>query len=515
MSMLVEPGTRLAGRYRLEERASETDDSTLWRAIDEPLARPVAVRTFTRDSPRAAPVVAAARAASRVPDSRLAQVFDADGAAEQPYLVSEWIEGDRLLDVVQTGPLEPWRAVRFITEATDAIVAAHAAGLAHLRLDPSSLIWAKGGTVKITGLAIDAALHGLSTDDQAPVIDVRALGALLYAALTAHWPENTDVGLPPAARTGDGWPAPVGETRHDLPTALESIASRALGQQSYDGQPAFESPAALRAALAGLPRLAPLPPQAQLPRELAADGRGEKGGSGDRAAATTSAAAFTSGAESGPYAPKRRGWSPARLVLLTAVGALVLTATALGAWQIGRVLDDSRNGTPTAHASPSASSGAGPTATGQTLSVGGVQDYDPRRLGGDGEAHPEEVGNVLDGKADTFWSTQTYEGQLGPNGLKPGVGLMLDMETRASIAEVRVDLADQGASLSLYAGATPDISEMRKVASQTDVSGQAVLTPQQPVRARYLLVYVTGLPQVSDGYRAQIAEIVVRGTARS
>ncbi|WP_345393130.1 hypothetical protein [Nonomuraea salmonea] len=42
----VAPGTRLAERFRLEDRVSESDGATLWKAIDEILARPVAVHTF-------------------------------------------------------------------------------------------------------------------------------------------------------------------------------------------------------------------------------------------------------------------------------------------------------------------------------------------------------------------------------------------------------------------------------------------------------------------------------------
>ena len=72
----VEPGTRLAERFRLEDRVTESDGATLWKAIDEILARPVAVHTFSPDFPRVHEVVTAARAASRLTDPRLTQVFD-------------------------------------------------------------------------------------------------------------------------------------------------------------------------------------------------------------------------------------------------------------------------------------------------------------------------------------------------------------------------------------------------------------------------------------------------------
>ena len=51
-------------------------------------------------------------------------------------------------------------AVSLAYEAARAVTAAHAAGLAHLRLTPECLHWTRGSGVKITGLGIDAVLTG-------------------------------------------------------------------------------------------------------------------------------------------------------------------------------------------------------------------------------------------------------------------------------------------------------------------------------------------------------------------
>lgn len=496
MSTLVEPGTRLAGRYRLMDRVSELDDSTLWRAIDEPLARPVAVRTFAENSTHTGRVIAAARAASRVTDSRLAQVFDADETAQQPYLVSEWIEGSRLLDLLVDGPLEPQHAVNVLREATDAVSAAHAAGLTHGRLDPSAVVWAKGGTVKITGLAIDAALDGEESRAEASVTDARALGALCYAALTAYWPGQTDVGLPSAPRSDEGSPVSVSQVRPEVPPAVATVTARALGLPADDGAATLDTPSAIREALAALPRFVPFPPQpaARQPRKSASTMAWE----------TPSDTALPAGGVPDDHGPSRRKTNSARILLFSAVGALVLAATALGAWEIGRTID-----TPGGDKPAATSPGGGQNGS-HKLPVTGIQDYDPPASGGDGQAHPAEVANVLDGKAATAWTTQTYTGpNLGQ--LKPGVGLMLDMGRPVPLGSVRVDVAGQGATLELHAGSQPSIDQMKQVAAVAGASGEAVLRPKQPVRSRYLLVWITKLPPVSDGYRAAVSEIVVRG----
>src|SRR5260370_38754635 len=87
---ISERGTRLAGRYRLEDRVSDTAGTTLWKAIDETLARPVGVLTFAPGFPRVYHVVTAARAASRMTDSRLAQVFHVADAGDRADRRLRW-----------------------------------------------------------------------------------------------------------------------------------------------------------------------------------------------------------------------------------------------------------------------------------------------------------------------------------------------------------------------------------------------------------------------------------------
>ena len=150
-TFISEPGTRLGGRYRLEDRISAGDGWSAWKAIDETLARPVTVLTFAPGFPRIREVVTAARAASRLTDARLAQVFDVEENWDQAYVVMEWVAGDSLHDMLADGPLEPGQSAEIIAEGAEALASAHAAGVAHLGLTPGSLRWTNGGGVKVVG----------------------------------------------------------------------------------------------------------------------------------------------------------------------------------------------------------------------------------------------------------------------------------------------------------------------------------------------------------------------------
>ena len=78
---------------------------TLWKAIDETLARPVSILTFASGFPRIPQVVTAARAASRLTDPRMAQVFDVEDGGGQAYIVLEWVGGESLTGLLDEGQI--------------------------------------------------------------------------------------------------------------------------------------------------------------------------------------------------------------------------------------------------------------------------------------------------------------------------------------------------------------------------------------------------------------------------
>ena len=114
--------------------------------------------TFAPGFPRIREVLTAARAASRLTDARLAQVFDVEDDWDSAYVVMEWVAGDSLDDLLADGPLDPARGAEIVAEAAEAMAAARTTGVAHLCLTPQSLRWTPGGGVKVLGVGIDAAL---------------------------------------------------------------------------------------------------------------------------------------------------------------------------------------------------------------------------------------------------------------------------------------------------------------------------------------------------------------------
>ncbi|NYI05419.1 protein kinase family protein [Allostreptomyces psammosilenae] len=259
----VHSGERLAGRYRLEECVTRTDCFSTWKAVDEKLRRPVGIHLLNADHPRAATVLGAARKAALLPDPRFIQVLDAVRAGGTAYVVREWVpDAVDLGRTLLNGPLEPHVAYLMVRQLCEALNAAHEAGLYHLRLVPSAVQHSDGAQFRISGLAVDAALHGL-TSEEAEREDTRAVGALLYAALCGRWPtEQGAHELKGVPRDGGRLVAPD-HVRAGVHRELSELALLALTDTPQRGRGPVGTPKELAKLLTGIRR--PRPPASEAP----------------------------------------------------------------------------------------------------------------------------------------------------------------------------------------------------------------------------------------------------------
>jgi hypothetical protein len=508
-----DPGTRLGGRYRLEQRLAEAGGWSAWRAIDEILARPVSVITFVAGFPRLAEVVTAARAASRLTDTRLTQVFDVEDNWDHGYIVLEWPVGDTLADLLSEGSIDPLAAARVVAEAAAALSGAHAAGLAHLCLRPDAVRWTSGGGVKVTGLGIDAALSGVTADDP-ELADTRGLGQLLYAALTGLWPGPDCPELPPAPEL-DGQLARPATVRAGIPAALDDVAGRALALADVDDEAAYQSPAELAAALSAaippvaLPTIAMQRGNPQTDRMRAGRSRGLDRRGYDEAEP----------ARSFPSAPRR---SPARVA---AVSALVLVAIAGVSAGAVDLLHKSPS-VPAAGKSAGTTSPAAPSPTVAVIAPVSDSGFDAYNPNDSLNENTSQAINVFDDNGQG-WSTQQYDLSSGSQwptfgDLKPGTGFIVDLGRSVRLSSVTVRFGSQpGADVQIRLGdsdtrSMTNLNSMPNVASADDVSGTHTFTITSRATGQYVVIWFTKLPPMAgnpDKCMAQIFSVVVRGTS--
>lgn len=494
----VEPGTRLADRFRLEDRVSESDGATYWKAIDEILARPVSVLTFSPDFPRVQEVVTAARAASRLNDPRLTQVFDAAQDDGRSYVVSEWVTGDTLADLLAAGPLDPERAAGLVAEAAEALAHAHQANLHHLCLRPDHLVWTTGNTVKVLGVGVDATLSGLTTDQPA-LDDAEGLGRLLYAGLTGHWLGDEQEGGLPAAPMIDGRFCTPRQVTAGVPSYLDTVTVRACLPESRRGQSPLASPAEVAESLAGVARPMPIPYASSAPPSVTSASHSEGLDTERHHQPPPQRPQIVH--RPGPP-PPTGGGSVLNRVLMTVVVLLVIAAVGVGAWTIGRSLGSP--GSPQAEPTPSTTTSAPVQA--QVVKPDEARGFDPL---GDKEEKAELAALTIDGKPSTFWKTDNYNSaELG--NLKTGVGLLVDMGKSMQISDVVATLANApGATVELRVGDKADLTSLKAVARVKDASGKVTFKPDQPATGQYVLIWFTRLPADAGKFHGTIYEVVV------
>jgi serine/threonine protein kinase len=518
-----EPGTRLAGRYRLVDQTAAGTGWTYWKATDETLARPVTVLTFAPGFPRVPETVTAARAASRLGDSRFAQVFDVEDAPDGAYVVMEWVAGESLADLVSDGPLEPHRAASIVAEAAQAMAVAHRLGQAHLRLDPGNLHWTAGGGVKISGLGIDAALAGsaLTATEDPELTDARDLSRLLYAGLTGYWPGPDASLLPPAPTDSTGEPCAPRQVAAGVPAGIDSVTCRALFQHQDRHGPALSTPAAFTDALTAIaPPAGPPPPPAAMSSRPLPRPMGDTDSFFVRSGESTGTLPGRRPDGPGRHGSYRRNYpaterSAVARGVVSVVIVVVLAAIGVTGWAISRSLHHTSSGPP-AHQQQSSHPASSPTSV--LLKPLSATVYNPLDSNPNSD-DPSEAQYALGGQPGKFWHTSYYQGSPQFGNLKKGVGLLLDMGSAVRLSQLSVQFGTSCCAhvdIEIGNSSSPSaLSSFTTVASSSTAAGLTPFKVTGSATGRYVLIWFTSLPPMAGSasrYQAEIYDVIVHGT---
>ncbi len=250
-------GVLLDGRYRLGPALARGGMSTVYRATDTRLDRPVAVKVM---DPRLAADPAfltrferEARSAARIDHPAVVDVHDqgtgvlGDGEPVV-FLVMELVEGGTLRDVLRArGALPVPTAVAVLGPVLDGLAQAHARGLVHRDVKPENVLISRTGEVKVAdfGLVTAASQAGAShagmilgtvaylapeqvaTGAADARSDVYAAGVLAYELLTGVPPYTGDTAISVAYRHVHDDVPPPSSRAPDVPPELDDLIVRA------------------------------------------------------------------------------------------------------------------------------------------------------------------------------------------------------------------------------------------------------------------------------------------------
>jgi serine/threonine-protein kinase len=272
---MPEPGARLGGRYRLDERVGAGGMGEVWRATDELLGRPVAVKVMLpallREPGFARRFLVEAQAMASVDHPRVVAIHDYHSDQGQAFLVMAYVDGEPLSRLTsRLGRLSPAYTMAMVAQAADALRAVHDRGIVHRDIKPGNLLVRADGAVMLTdfGIARAEANPTMTTTGAVlgtpsylapeqvlgqratPLSDIYSLGLVAYECLAGRQPFEGESPIAVALQRIREMPRTLGI---DVPPAVLAVVEHALATDpAHRWQSAAELAEAARRAAAGL-----------------------------------------------------------------------------------------------------------------------------------------------------------------------------------------------------------------------------------------------------------------------
>ena len=276
---------QMIGPYRIISLLGAGGMGEVYLAEDTRLARRIALKIlpfpFVADLDRVRRFEREARASSALNHPNIVAIYDIGEDDSIHYIATEYVEGETLRTRLNSGRMKLTEAIKVGIQITEALTAAHRAGIAHLDVKPENIVLRNDGYLKVLdfGLARLAAEPVRQSGALPPLVqtesgqffgtvkymspeqalgqpvdhrtDLWSTGVVLYELVTRETPFK---GATPAATFDDilnHQPTPVTELNSALPVALDSIINRSLEK---DPELRYQTAADMRADLRRLQR---------------------------------------------------------------------------------------------------------------------------------------------------------------------------------------------------------------------------------------------------------------------
>jgi serine/threonine protein kinase, bacterial len=256
------------GRYRLLSLIGQGGMGKVYKARDTDLGRDVAIKVLSTelsiDDEYRERFRREARTAARLDEPHIIPVYEAGEIDERLYLVMRMVDGVDVQGLLQRdGPMKPQRAVHVIEQLSDALDAAHTAGLVHRDVKPSNALVTGNDFVYLIdfGIAHDTAAAKLTQTGaifgswaymaperfDASIVDasgdIYALACVLYECLTGATPYPGGPQQQCNAHASHDPPKPS-RANAAIPIGFDRVIARGMAKEPDDRYPSARELAA-------------------------------------------------------------------------------------------------------------------------------------------------------------------------------------------------------------------------------------------------------------------------------
>lgn len=264
----------VAGLYRIESEIGRGGMSVVYRARDERLDRPVAVKVLppelTHDPAIRTRFTREAQMSAQLSHAHIVPIYDVGERDGLAYFVMAIVGGGNLANLLTREPRQSVDETRrLLAEIADALAYAHQRGVIHRDIKPDNILLDENNgraivtdfgiaraieasnRLTVTGIAVgtpaymspEQALGDKEVDGRS---DLYSLGVLAYQMLTGRLPFSAGNSMALLLKHVQEPPRPIAELRGDVPKSLRDAIERALMKSPEDRWP---SASAFREAL--------------------------------------------------------------------------------------------------------------------------------------------------------------------------------------------------------------------------------------------------------------------------
>ena len=510
-------GRKLSGRYVLKTPTFMGKTIQVWEADDLVLTRKVAIKLthphLIYESAFIREFRTRARTTAQLNHPSIVTIYDTTGDEEMEAIVMELIEGMTLRSYIdEIGTMSPTKALDIISQVVDALQHAHQQGIIHGDLNPENIFLCSEQKVKVSGFGLSAAekiLRETSSEfheDPSPYLspeqldgenpneqsDIYALGLVITELVSGMTPKMIKESSSDVLKTA------IEQAPVEIPNAFFETLRQAIDKEPKGR---FTSPISFRSAM-----------NPEIPQE---NGKNK----------------------TMDFSPRTRQRDFNQVI--TALLTIGIVFTFIFGIIYAAGLDDDLFGNDSPEAAESAESIEDKTVEEQSVSeseeegsneegvaeettnptpravvpspifeetpIVAAEDFDPL---GDGVEHPELLSNLFDNDSSTAWRTERYGHRL-LGFLKPGVGVVVQLEKSISLRNIEIETAAIGWSGEIYVSDTIGASleawgdpvaliEASSGTAEIDLSGNS---------GQMIMLWITDLGDAPPSLNIEITEI--------